>query len=426
MTSKSDKETKQAKTFTCTARSNQGDFFHSESDRSWVDFVNFGANNRGWKRAIARGENAATTMVGKRTKCEVFPGSLKLIYRTAFADPSDLDGINESKGVHIPGPGAGTPGADLSEADNRAKIDFLLHCKEAQTSMQGGTFLAELGETIGLVISPMRALHRRTEAFIKEQNRIARGLLRKPAKIRVRTMGKAISEGWLAYSFGISPTIHDINDGFEALSEATHPSRPFTMPVRGKGVYGTSEDLGTVSSGFPLWGTNAIGTSVAKCVRKVRYYGKFHLPVGQIPRITAQFGLTWDDVIPTVWEEIPWSFLIDYFTNIGDVLETWSVDQAALDWVNKGELTESKTIIRDIRQSREVSPGPSFKKLIYSGSPGYVNWTTTEVRRSIVNEVLHPSFTVELPGRKRLKKLANAVSLLMVSGRSRNPYARIG
>jgi len=426
MPSKSNKETKQTKTFTCTARSSVGDFAQSSVDRSWRDFVTFGENIPGWRRAIARGENTATTMVGTRTKAEVFPGSLKLIYRTAFADPSDLDGVNESRGIHIPGPGAGAPGVDMSEADNRAKIDFLRHCKEAQTSMQGGTFLAELRETIGLVISPMRALHRRTEAFIKEQHKVARGLLRKPVKLRARAMASAIGQGWLTYSFGIKPTIHDIQDGFEALSEATHPSRPFTLPVRGKGSYGGAQDLGQVSSGFSLWGTNGVGTSKAKFQRDVRYYGKFHLPVDQVPRITSQFGIGWADVVPTVWEEIPWSFLIDYFSNIGDVLEAWSVDQAALDWVNKGERTVTRVIVEDVRQMREVQPGPSFKKLIYSGSPGYVNWTTTSVRRTIVNEVLHPTFSVELPDKNRLTKLANAVSLLMVQGRSRNPYSRIG
>lgn len=218
----------------------------------------------------------------------------------------------------------------------------------------------------------------------------------------------------------------DIDSAFEALSEATHPSRPLSVPVRGKGKKVASETVGIDSSGFGFEGTDGQGTLVSKEVREVRYYGKVRLPVDQFPRIQSLFGFSQMDVLPTVWELIPWSFLADYFSNIGNVLAAWSFDQASLEWVNKGSKTIAQNIYQDIRQIRPYAPGPSFPKLIYSGSPGYVNWKYSEVQREIVSERLWPSFSVELPERHRLGKLMNSVSLLFTRGGSKSPYARLG
>jgi len=425
MASKSNKDTTQKPVFSCTASDSNGNHEESHQGRIIRNIVVFGDNIPGWKRLVAEGHNATTTMVGTKTTTSVHPGSLKLVLRSVFADPSEPDVVSESQGIHIPGSGASSPPLSLSEADNLAMIDFLRNCKDAQTQMQGGTFLAELKETIDLIRAPMRLLHNRTASFIKEQRLVARGVRLTPLKLRAKAIARAVSEGWLAYSFGISPTIHDINDGFEALSELTHPSRPYTFPVRGKGSARASEDGGVLSSGFAIWGTNGIGRSLVKHSRFVRYYGKIHLPMTQVT-VLDRFGLNLRDIVPTIWEEIPWSFLADYFSNIGDVLEAWSFDQALIEWVSKGSLTKSLSILTDLRQMKEVTPGPSFTKLEYSGFPGYVDWTTTSVVREVVNGGLHPSFSVELPDRGRLRKLANAVSLLFVSGGSRNPYARLG
>lgn len=59
--------------------------------------------------------------------------------------------------------------------------------------------------------------------------------------------------------------------------------------------------------------------------------------------------------MPTVWELIPYSFLIDYFTNVGDVLQALSTDTSGVHGLWKTEIWESKrdiNIIPDIARTR--------------------------------------------------------------------------
>ena len=51
------------------------------------------------------------------------------------------------------------------------------------------------------------------------------------------------------------------------------------------------------------------------------------------------FGFTIDSWAPTAWELLPWSFLIDYFTNIGDVISAGTVSRSSLAWSRRTQVT---------------------------------------------------------------------------------------
>jgi hypothetical protein len=56
-------------------------------------------------------------------------------------------------------------------------------------------------------------------------------------------------------------------------------------------------------------------------------------PSGPIA-VQQSWGLGTRDFIPTIYELIPYSFLVDYFVNIGEILNAWSFNQADLAWHN--------------------------------------------------------------------------------------------
>jgi len=49
------------------------------------------------------------------------------------------------------------------------------------------------------------------------------------------------------------------------------------------------------------------------------------------------FGFQPSEFLPTAWELLPWSFLADYFSNIGDCLTAWSTvtDKVEVAYINR-------------------------------------------------------------------------------------------
>jgi hypothetical protein len=131
-------------------------------------------------------------------------------------------------------------------------------------------------------------------------------------------------------------------------------------------------------------------------------------------------GVSWEDLIPTAWELIPYSFLIDYFTNIGDVLEGWSVHQSDLGWSAKliRKRAERSSVNHRDSKAYTIANYPSFKSLTrISLSCSQAVCIRTDVNRSPAS-VPHPSFSWEIPGMGR--KWINMSALLA----SRNKVRR--
>jgi hypothetical protein len=89
------------------------------------------------------------------------------------------------------------------------------------------------------------------------------------------------------------------------------------------------------------------------------------------PRVMdpALFGFDLQSFLPTVWELVPYSFLIDYFSNISDVVLGWSHLFTKLAWSN-----------RTVRQWIEVTS----RSYDHPGWQGYAPYSATYVPATFV------------------------------------------
>jgi hypothetical protein len=129
------------------------------------------------------------------------------------------------------------------------------------------------------------------------------------------------SDNWLAYHFGVEPLVQDIHAGIQALCR---DFKPFPAKGRAKGVYTWVEQTGSLTQG------NRKVTSI-----------DFYAQMGGMCRIVnpnislaEELGLI--NPASVVWEAVPFSFVVDWFTNVGQVLAS------ASDFVGK-ELTKTYT-----------------------------------------------------------------------------------
>lgn len=314
---------------------------------------------------------------------------------------------------------------NLSSADNRAKLSLFSNIRDEYQKFQAGTVLWELRETIKMVRKPGAALWKGIEKYLIEApKRVSKVKLKKSLKsydyeIRLaQEKRRVLRDTWLEMSFGWSPLISDIKDISEAAAELgmrAEKEYEGIRSIRSKRVQADE------SSGKYLVDRNACYTSgwslpykeltyrtekawvmyTAQCDRKLLY------PKDELKALSTLSGFSVRDFIPTLWNCIPYSFLVDYFVNINDVLEFYSTDKSSM-------VACTKTVKRDILVKSQFIPTVNDTFLYYK-------WTKRELGshtmsrmsfvRSIVDIVtLDVKFELSNPLPKP-KKLLNMAAL---------------
>jgi len=362
----------------------------STSRYSFTDTVS-GSSLRDYKRRIAKGLQATTTFIADRSTIRSSYGHALYEYMTT---PNPLTGYRYRERYGALWVNLGVPTlpltTHLATAETIAREQFYANYRSAQTSFQGMVALGELRETLTMLRNPARELRRHVgklyNKILSKKGRVGR---------TTKMKNKYLSETWLEGSFGWSPLINDVHGALKALSNRRDYIDRNLITISGIGTV-TDE---SVSAGA---GYSAGGLSY-ECLQKqteetlVRYKGAIacttETPYEGESRL---WGFTPDQIIPTVWELIPYSFLIDYFTNIGKVLDAWSNRTCHLAW---GARTERLSAIRrpvDVRSTNShIGVSSVLQEFFYPG-----DWVaeTKRIHRDPVNTVPIPDFRFRMPG----------------------------
>jgi hypothetical protein len=150
--------------------------------------------------------------------------------------------------------------------------------------------------------------------------------------------------GYLSYNFGIAPFLEDVRSLFQVLSKIESRMREFNSLI-GKGGLSRhsqlfTEKFSTTQYGIP-YATNAGRWMICDYVRSyeiniwgtLRWFPKDadEIPTDEFEKRMKAFRLILDLDNPswdTVWEAIPFSWLIDYFVSIGPALANSSTFDA--------------------------------------------------------------------------------------------------
>lgn len=304
-----------------------------------------------FRRIIAQGGNAVTNRTIVVTDFAFKRGSMlgKRYCSHASAKSwsyQDIEGDLAHGSVTMPS----APSSSLdTEADNAAKAAFISSARSKQTSLAGGVVMGELRETIRLVRNPLYSLRRSFDAW----NRTARQASKKAGwrgdnsrltERQSRNVQRALSEEWLKWRFGVLPLASDIEGGLKALRRLTRRNRVPTARVTGQGDK-ESVSISPAASNATAWNiTNVLCEIQTATKMSVRYYGAVKLEMERAQAFKQEFGLQTKDFLPTVWELIPYSFVLDYFTNAGKIIEAVSFPRSDLAWVGRVHVN---SVVRD-------------------------------------------------------------------------------
>lgn len=369
-----------------------------------VDTVVYGSNLKDWRRRIQTGRDATTSLTGVRTRYH--PGSFN-----ELTFQMNALGCTQNRRNHVTGdcvhPNMFTTVLALyspviTEADNSAKRGVVSRIKPV---FDTGTFLGELHQTLKLIRDPAQQLRNSIDDYLAAVKRLGSR----------RAGAKALASKYLEYAFGWVPLIADIDDGLKAINLLQKvPSRRYeSFRVIGSsqitGAFANFSVNGVLSDRYAVRGFDKVTATVV-------FRGLYEATPGANRR-TAQNLLGYNpvDFVPSAYNLLPWSFLVDYFTNIGDIIDAWSVGRRNIRWVNR-------TLIYDYERifSQFVFPDPGagppayFVSMASSSNPRNVIRQRQVFRASYTNNFI-PSFAWELPGilsRKTLNIAALATKLL--------------
>lgn len=357
--------------------------------------VNYGSNWPDWKSRIQRSKSATTSLSGKQytylppyfnftavhpAPHTLPPTSTTFIHRNVNGFPLTFPGVDPS-----------TFGISLPEADNRALAQFVQRAVGARRSMQGGVFLGELKRTIAAVKNPAQSIRRGLDEYTGALKKRRRDIRRSPPARRRQTATSIAADTWLEYSFGWTPLFHDVQDAAEALAKSRIlAEKPKTVFVSASGRSSTGRGQWTPGGLNSQNGLYAQLWYNSESYYSVKYYGRVKLY--QPNSLQAQLGLLPEDFVPTVWELVPWSFLVDYFSNVGDIIQAACLCRSDMAWVAKG--VKLSTV-----HQLKVTPGLSaLTNHIVTGSSTLGSMSVSEVSRSAYGGSLIPSLDFEIPG----------------------------
>lgn len=338
----------------------------SSSDFVSGTYYKSGSEDPNWKVYVSKGLNAGHAYV-LSTLPEVSIG--KYVCKDSFKDFYNVwrPATKGQGSFGVDGTKFLVP--DIAQVTDRALTDVKNKLSD-ETEFKAIAPLVELREFRGEI----KNISRITTDLLQEVIAIKHG--RGSAK-RIKNLA---ADSWLTYRFGISPMMKDARDAAEAV--ARHMLKQHKPNLR----MSSDEHFSGTYSRTPI---NFLGSKYIRYTGKPQHYyeGKVSfvsgisvggLKSGNDYSIASSFGLGIDDVIPALYELLPYSWLLDYFTNIGDyVSDTFSSSPGTSIYAVKSVLINEQIFCSfspslypigytDIRIDYATSFGSSFSQSSFS------------------------------------------------------------
>lgn len=313
-----------------------------QSTVSWSDTEsNSGGDKPAWKSLVAANSDATNAVSASRarfTKTEPGAANLyverkrlsgsppgRIVYRTELTQwKTDL--ITFSKP---------TPGANLPGPISNATRQFVSKGKSRISPANLGVTLGELNESLRMIARPGRALVGGFKSYLTQVNK---NLRRNKHVSKTKKRG-IMAQTWLEYSFGWYPLIRDTESLATAAAQTAAGIN--TLNVSAFAGETGSPVVSSGSKNYPGCGYfdyDILTTTTTTCSIK----GKIKVEVGQPGQFQQTFGLQLRDFVPTVWELIPWSFAIDYFTGVGDYISSLCFPTSSFVYITRSTKTTVK------------------------------------------------------------------------------------
>lgn len=154
-------------------------------------------------------------------------------------------------------------------------------------------FLAEASKTVDMVFGKVQQLHRAYRAFRRGRFDTARTVLG-------INNSRGLSNNWLEYKYGWMPVLQDIHGAAKTLADIRYKPRQnyFSASAKSSDLWGRAGMSGAIQHKAKVWCRVSVNTPSLQLGNKI----------GLLNPLTV------------AWELVPFSFVADWFVNIGDCI----------------------------------------------------------------------------------------------------------
>lgn len=296
----------------------------------------------------------------------------------------------------------------VGNAQGRAANAFLGKVRQTQTRWSAPTFIGQLREAQRMLRRPAGALWDNLLGY--------EAALRKRKRQNPKRWFYSIPDLWLEWSFGWRPLMMDIDGAFQALNSLL--DQEYVIPVSASAV--DAQLVSQTNGESTAVGSNYLFYRWSKLRREqiiVRYKGAVTVQAATTWQDRwARWGFTTTEFLPTAWELLPWSFLVDYFVTIGDAIDASGARTSGLRWTNqtsRRKMTLVCTSFFDDEKVRSTIPAKNLVAAYATGNqPAVSVYTSKRVLRTAVSpSTICPDIVIRWDG-PRWGQIANMSALL--------------
>lgn len=385
-----------------------------------VNFVEHDSSPRKYRDLLRNGLNATTDASGVDDLRAVFePGSIRIQKQAKLPinAGNNLEELVDGQLLwFFPiGLGAYSMISSLTTAKNRSLTDLYQNLAAVESSFKGMVFTGEIRESLRMIKSPASALRRGVSDYL--------GSLRKrvPRRASRGHKRKIVADTWLEYAYGWKPLVADIDSGIEAFYRSQTVRSIFQM-IRGKGYVQKAANSTPIGYMPPGYIVGVMADTIRREQIIVKHYGILSSDGSGIAD-SHSYGWSPTEFIPTLWELLPYSFLVDYFTNIGDIISSWSYRHIGLRWLSRTTIEEIAVETTSARIVSGNSPNDPTYDFIVTGQPGSARTSKMRWNRVASVPISLPSLELEVPGMRSTKwiNIAALTTSLALTRKQLNP-----
>lgn len=291
------------------------------------------------------------------------------------------------------------PSDTVTRVTNRVIQKFLDACQSARSAFEAGQDFGEYKETLESIHRPLHSLSDKLTSYLSSLEKAKKRYKRSPI------LRKVLADTYLEFHFGWMPLVDDIASAIVKCGSIRPPRIPINVSASEdfRGVVGQTSLSMTGHTGD----THPFVRTRDHSSYKLRYRGSINTGVDANGRTSGvqELQLLPRNWLPTAWDLLPYSWIADYFTNIGEMIQSLCFVFSDLAWAQKTSIVKRTFSYCDVVDGSyyywNVTPGLQRLSAYAYNIPATTTFTRQDWSRSILlPSDLFPRFQFRIPSSK--------------------------